>query len=131
MVWRVAGEEALQQLLFADRVLVNKTDLISEEEAVKLESLVMGLNRIAKIQRTHMSKVDVEFVLGIGGYESKMFERVQGGETLCCDNPRDHDHDDHTHEVGVTTQVLVEEGAVEEEKVRYIHFFLVYNALRR
>ena len=43
--------KAVEQVAFADRVLLNKTDLVNEETLVKIEGKVKGLNPAATIIR--------------------------------------------------------------------------------
>merc|ERR1719410_678023 len=55
--------EAVEQLAFADRVLLNKTDLFAEqkdgeEELKKIEERIRGINKTAQIFRTSYSKID-------------------------------------------------------------------------
>ena len=61
-------EEAYRQICVADRLLLNKTDLVSEQDLLKLEGELRGLNGMARIQRTNFSKVDLDFVLGLDCY---------------------------------------------------------------
>ena len=60
--------EASAQLAYADRILLNKTDLVSEEELLALTGRIRNMNRLATIQPSQRSRVPVDYVLGIGGY---------------------------------------------------------------
>jgi len=44
--------EAKNQIAFADVILVNKTDLVSDSELRELEALIRGINPYAKLHRT-------------------------------------------------------------------------------
>ena len=46
-----AENEAVEQVAFADRLLLNKTDLVSEEDLVRIEARLKGINAFAPIQR--------------------------------------------------------------------------------
>lgn len=62
--------EVIRQIALADRILLNKVDLVSPEELDQLENdLLLKLNPVAKIVRTLKSQTEVDFVLGIGGYD--------------------------------------------------------------
>lgn len=61
-------EEAFRQICVADRILLNKTDLVSQTHLLRLESQLHELNGMARIQRTAYSKVDLDFVLGLDCY---------------------------------------------------------------
>lgn len=60
--------EASAQLAYADRIVLNKIDLVSEEDLACLTDRIHNMNRLATIQRAQKSRVAVEYVLGIGGY---------------------------------------------------------------
>lgn len=62
--------EALQQICFADRVLINKVDLISPDEADEICKLVRGLNGTAKIfSTTRAQGVAISELIGINAFE--------------------------------------------------------------
>ena len=59
--------EAEEQLAFADRVLLNKTDLVTEEtELKKIEDRIRKINPNAPIIRCQQSKVDWKKIIGLG-----------------------------------------------------------------
>lgn len=75
-----AENEAVEQIAFADRVLMNKVDLVSEEEAARVEARVRAINGFAPIQRCEQSKVSVDSVLGIRGFDlQRTLEMDPGG----------------------------------------------------
>lgn len=61
--------EALEQVAFADRLILNKTDLASPLELTKLEARLKSINAVASIRRTERSVVDMDYVLGVGGFD--------------------------------------------------------------
>ena len=55
-----AENESVEQIAFADRVLLNKIDLVPEEEELqKIENRIKGINGHAQIVRCQQSAVDV------------------------------------------------------------------------
>lgn len=60
--------EASAQLAYADRIVLNKTDLVSDEELAALTGRIRNMNGLAAVQSSQRSRVPVEYVLGIGGY---------------------------------------------------------------
>ncbi|NBX77708.1 MAG: GTP-binding protein [Proteobacteria bacterium] len=62
------SKECQEQLAFADVVLLNKTDLVNEEELIKLESKIRAMNSMAKIHRSHHAVTPLENVLNVGGF---------------------------------------------------------------
>lgn len=61
--------EALQQLYFADRVILNKMDLVNEEEAQKIVELIKMANPNASIIKCKYSNVPVEELLNIRAFD--------------------------------------------------------------
>mmetsp|Transcript_2132 Transcript_2132/g.6574 ORF Transcript_2132/g.6574 Transcript_2132/m.6574 type:complete len:434 (+) Transcript_2132:73-1374(+) len=62
--------EAVAQVAFADRLLLNKTDLVTEaDELARIEARLRGINGFAPIQRCAHSDVSVGSVLGIHGFD--------------------------------------------------------------
>lgn len=63
------SKEAEDQVGFADIVLLNKADLASEEELVRIESAIKSINRYAKIIRTTRCDVPLDQILGLGSFD--------------------------------------------------------------
>ena len=61
--------EAKAQIAFADRILLNKVDLVSENELEALEERVRGINVVAKIFRTTKANLTVDQVLNIHAFD--------------------------------------------------------------
>merc|ERR1712054_203837 len=61
--------EAQEQLAFADRVLLNKVDLVPEEEELaKVEARIKAINPNAPIQRCQQSEVAWRSIIGLGAF---------------------------------------------------------------
>lgn len=63
--------EAIKQILYADRIILNKIDLISEDEKLQVEAVIKDLNSHADILLSHNSQVIVESVLNIKAFDPK------------------------------------------------------------
>jgi len=61
--------EALEQIAFADRIVVNKTDLVSDEELAEVEARIAAINPLARTLRAQYAAVDLDEVLGVGGFD--------------------------------------------------------------
>lgn len=61
--------EIKEQIAFADVILLNKADLVSESELAALEKRVRGMNAMARIHRTVNGRVDLAEVLDVGGFD--------------------------------------------------------------
>jgi G3E family GTPase len=100
------SKEAAEQIAFADQIVLNKTDLVSEDELRKVEARVRRINPLAPIHRAQRSNVDLEKVLARGGFdlnrivalEPEFLKPKHGEEGHVHDEHCDHDHDDHGHD---------------------------------
>ncbi|KAM3700109.1 hypothetical protein ACJW31_05G074800 [Castanea mollissima] len=138
--------EAVEQIAYADRIIVNKTDLVGEPEIATLVQRIRNINRMANLKRTEYGKVDLDYVLGIGGFDLERIESVvnaEGAKEDDHDHDNDHDHDhehdhhhhhhhdehdhahehhdghnshDHSHDPGVSSVSIVCEGNLDLEK---------------
>lgn len=63
----------VDQIEFADTVILNKTDLISADELQRVEMVIRSLNRDAQIVRAEFGAVDPRLVLNTGRFD---FERA-------------------------------------------------------
>lgn len=81
--------EAVRQVAFADRIIVNKTDLVDEPHLRDLEDTLLSINAAAQIKRTTRSKIDLDFILDIHAFD---VERA-----LTIDPHLGHDDDDDHH----------------------------------
>jgi len=66
-----AENEAVEQVAFADRILLNKIDLATEGELQAVEQRLKGINAFAPIIRSEKSQVSVDQVLGIKAFDLK------------------------------------------------------------
>ncbi len=63
------SDEVKQQIAFADVMLLNKTDLVSEAELNKLEARIRSMNATAKIYRTKDAAIEMDRVLDVEGFD--------------------------------------------------------------
>ncbi|MCI4679313.1 GTP-binding protein [Rhodoblastus acidophilus] len=88
--------EAKNQIAFADVVLINKTDLVSEEELEEVEARIRGLNPYAKLYRTTKCDVALDAVLDRKAFDLDRILELEP-EFLTAE---EHDHDHHDHDRG-------------------------------
>ncbi|KAL0000364.1 hypothetical protein SO802_014145 [Lithocarpus litseifolius] len=77
---RFVVNEAVEQVAYADRIIFNKIDLVSEAELEVLTKKIKHINGIAQIKLAKFGSVDMDFVLGVGGYDLEredLFQRLQ------------------------------------------------------
>ena len=83
--------ESVEQLAFADRIMLNKIDLVSEKEIKEVERKVKSINAFAPIYRTQDSNIDPENLINIGSFDLK---RTLEMDPEFLDTDSEHEHDD-------------------------------------
>jgi G3E family GTPase len=63
-----AVNEALQQVAFADKILLNKVDLVSEEEKNALKERLASVNKFATVIETQRSRAPLDKILGLNSF---------------------------------------------------------------
>jgi G3E family GTPase len=63
------GDEVKEQIAFADVILLNKTDLVSQTQLDELEARIHSMNSAAKIHRTRDAAIEMERILNLGGFD--------------------------------------------------------------
>lgn len=91
--------EAVEQIAFADRIVLNKTDLVDEEYLEELEERIRDINSMAQVVRAQLANVDVDYVLGVGGFD---LERVEEQVLAEAEHEHEHDHDHDCAGAGCT-----------------------------
>ncbi|MEQ8923203.1 MAG: GTP-binding protein [Marinovum algicola] len=89
--------QAVDQIVAADRIIVNKTDLAEEGGLQTLETSLRGLNQTAQIMRSQYGVVDLTQILNVNGFQpSYVHERAEILQ-IDMDGDDDHHHHDHAH----------------------------------
>jgi G3E family GTPase len=65
-----ASVEAKQQVAFADVVILNKVDLVSDEEISRIEDALRSVNRFATVYRARQADVPIDRIVGIGSFDT-------------------------------------------------------------
>jgi len=63
-----AVNEALQQVAFADMILLNKVDLVTDQEKQKLKDRLATINKFATVIETQSSRAPLEKILGLNSF---------------------------------------------------------------
>ena len=84
--------EAVEQIAFADRILLNKIDLASEGEISEVRNRVKAINAFAPVYETENSIIDPSELIGIGAFDlSKTLEM----DPEFLDTDAEHEHDEN------------------------------------
>ena len=100
--------EAMEQIAFADQIVLNKTDLVSADDLRMIEARIRRINPLAPIHRAQRSNVPLEAILGRGGFdldrildlEPQFLNPAHGEDGHVHDEHcgHDHDHGHHGHD---------------------------------
>jgi len=102
--------QAVDQIVCADRIVINKVDLVSAEEVETLRGKIRGLNATADLMTSTHAQIDLSKILGIGAFECTQKLMEIGAEP----DPRDHhDEPDHEHDPSVSSVGIAVDGAVD------------------
>jgi G3E family GTPase len=63
------NDEVKEQIAFADRILLNKIDLVESADVDRIERKIRAINAFCDISRTVKSEISVEKVLDIGAFD--------------------------------------------------------------
>ena len=101
--------ESQQQIAYADRIILNKMDLVEDDENVKaIEGRIAEVNKFAPIQRATRGVIDVNWVLNIRAFDPKRILEM---------NPEFLDRDVKTmHDGLVRSASVVLEGKIDLRK---------------
>ena len=83
--------ESVEQLAFADRIMLNKIDLVDEDGLAEVESRIKSINAFAPITRTQNSIIDPNELINIGAFD---LDRTLEMDPEFLDTEAEHEHDD-------------------------------------
>eukprot|EP01041_Mallomonas_annulata_P022567 gene22567-42896_t len=90
--------EAVEQLAFADRVVINKIDLVDEAALAELERRIREINALAPMIHTSHGQVDLDRILDVGAFD---LDRVLIDDPNFLDPDAEHQHDATVTSVGI------------------------------
>jgi G3E family GTPase len=107
--------EAENQIAFSDRIILNKLDLVNEEELEDIYDRIRSMNSFAHIIRTVRSRAPLDQILGLNSFSLERVVEVD--PTIMdeedevepehvhdenCDHSHDHEHSDSCQHDGCT-----------------------------
>lgn len=124
--------QAVDQIVAADRIIINKTDLVDEAAVAALEKRLRGINEGAQILRSHHAKVDLKKILNIGGFATSglvaidphFLDEHEEEHEHVCDDACNHEHGHgqaaahkHQHDPSVDSVSLTFEQPFNKQKL--------------
>ncbi len=89
------SKEAREQVAFADQILLNKTDLVSEAELAVVEARLRGLNPLAPIRRTERAKIALDQILDQNRFDLERITDIRPEFVNPAHGEDGHVHDEH------------------------------------
>ncbi len=93
---------AYSQILYGDILLLNKCDLVNEEQLKKVEKFINKIKKEPRILRSTNSEVGLQTIMSVGLFETDTFKFEKDRKNI-EDNSHDHssnshDHSSHSHD---------------------------------
>jgi len=99
------GDEAEEQVAFADVILLNKTDLVSADDLAKVEARIKSINPYARLHKTQKSQIELGAILDKGAFDLK---RILEFEPDFLEHGHDHDHGEEVASLSFTAERSVD-----------------------
>ena len=106
-----AENESVEQVAFADRLLLNKCDLVTEEELTRVEARLKEINKFAPILRTTKAEVSADSVLDIKGFD---LARTLEMDPEFLNTDGEHEHDTTVSSVSITQDGEIDLALIED-----------------
>lgn len=114
------------QVEFADVILINKADLVSQEELNLLKGIITKLNPKAKLIKTEFGKVPLETILG-----TKQFDYETTSQSAGWIQELENEHHPETEEYGISSFVFRDKRPFHPERFwNYVSVMWPANIIR-
>ena len=123
------SEEAAEQVAFADVILLNKVDLVSNAELADVERQIRAINPSARIHHMTRGDIALDKILGLGAFDLERMTEIDPHflpDHECNDAcaHHDHEHPDHSHHAhdhvaaaGITSVSLSSDKLLDPQKL--------------
>ncbi len=101
------NREAAEQIAFADQIVLNKIDLVSQDDLTGIEERLHRLNPLAPIHRAERTRVPLTAVIGRGAFDLDRIDRLE---------PTLSDHH-HAHDETIAAVTLTEDDPLDGDLV--------------
>jgi G3E family GTPase len=98
-----------EQIAFADTLILNKTDLVSQDKLASIRNQVRLINRTATVVQTNHSQVSVDALLGTKRFSLPNLLMIEP------DILEDEGHD-HEHDASISSCSVVTSGALDPDR---------------
>jgi G3E family GTPase len=91
--------EAKNQIAFADVIVLNKTDLVGEDELKDVEARIRAINPYAKLHKTERAAVPITEIIGRNAFD---LDRIMTIEPDFLEGDDHHHHDEEVQSIALT-----------------------------
>ena len=102
--------QAVDQIVSADRIIINKVDLVDVETVERIKKRIRDLNQRSEIEESSYAEVDLDAILGVRAFE---ISQRAASEPSFLDN-----HYVHSHDPDIETCTLRIPGELDGESVQ-------------
>ena len=93
---------AYSQVLYGDILLINKCDLVNQNQISKIEKRILEIKKEPRILKSSNSKVSLETIISVGFFETDKYKYKHNEENNLIakdslENGHDHSHHSHDH----------------------------------
>jgi len=124
--------ESVQQVAFSDRILLNKTDLVTKAELKTVKETIFSINSFAETIESQQSRVPMDKLMGLNSFSLERFEEEmkeydldeaeECTDTDCTDASCSiHGHDDAKHDHACDEEACTEHGHEEHAHSEHGH----------
>jgi G3E family GTPase len=99
--------EAVEQIAFADRIVLNKTDLVDEATIAEVSARIRAINTPVEIIPARNAEIDLRRILDVGAFD---LDRV------LTEDPQFLTQTEHQHDLTVTSVGIDVEGEVDRDR---------------
>ncbi len=86
---------AYSQILYGDILLLNKSDLVNEQQLEKIEEFINKIKKEPRILRSTNSEVALHTIMSVGLFETDTFKFEKNKKNI---EQNSHDHSSHSHD---------------------------------
>lgn len=105
------SSEAQDQIAFADIIILNKLDLVSDAELQEVEGMIRAINPYAQVHKTKNSQIELDKILDRGAFD---LTRILQIEPEFMEGKHTHSHDSNVKSIALTADRPVILGRFEE-----------------
>ena len=88
------SEVSYSQILYGDILLINKCDLVNENQIKRIENKILDIKKEPRILKSTKSNVGLETIISVGLFETDKYQPTKNKQ---AHSQHDHNHSQHDH----------------------------------